>query len=196
MLVLTSILGDHKQSIMRCRWLGVPSTIPNLSSLDERPLNWPGGQHLFPHVFPSKKKSHRNWKIETKIKKQALWVFLHLTLPPCQVTWKTREGKIPKIKKEKAPQTNLLHTKKKKIQIIKPPYHPKTHTSAADPFFGGDRKKSCLSKVVTTDLFPEPNLVMDRELPPSEARCPIRSPNKRNLELQKRYGVLCDDFYY
>lgn len=122
--------------------------------------------NIFFHMFSlQKKKSHRNWKIETKTKKQALWVFLHLTLPPCQVTY-NQGREVPKIKTEKL-RKQISPGKKNKIQSIKP-YHQK-HTSAVlTLFLGGirDRKKNCLSKVVTTDLFPEPNLVMDREVPP------------------------------
>ena len=117
----------------------------------------------FSTCFPFKKKSHRNWKIETKTKKQGLWVFLHLTLPPVRSST-TREGKFQKSKKKSSANKSPPQKKKDPNHQTLP---PKTQFCCW-PFFGGigDRKKSCLSKVVTTDLFPEPNLVMDREVPP------------------------------
>ena len=145
--MLTSILGDHKQRIMRCRWLGVPSN--QTYHLWMKGLSPDREDNIFFHMFSLQKKNlieTGKSKQKQKNKHYGFFFISHCHPVRSSTTREDREGKIPKIKTEKAPQTNLPR-KKTRIQIIKP-YHPKPTLLLLLPFFwGGIGQKSCLSKV-------------------------------------------------
>lgn len=156
--------------------------------------------NIFFHMFSLQKKNLiETGKSKQKQKNKDYGFFF---ISHCHLSGHLQPGKVNSKNQNRKSSANKSPPQKKKIQIIKP-YHPKTHNSAAAPFFGGIGKKIASQRLAHNWHFsPEPNLVMDREVPPSEARCPTIRDGKsgvfqgRNLELQKRCGVLCDDFYY
>lgn len=108
--------------------------------------------NIFFHMFSLQKKNLiETGKSKQKQKNKDYGFFF---ISHCHLSGHLQPGKVNSKNQNRKSSANKSPPQKKKIQIIKP-YHPKTHNSAAAPFFGGDRKKNCLSKVGTQlTLFP------------------------------------------